>query len=55
MENLIGKKVITDDGVEGVIRIYEKDEIGRDTIRIKITKGDTSVTDYFLKDVKVIK
>lgn len=52
--NLVGRKVETNNGSEGIIKIHEKDEISRDIIRIKVTKGYAALTDYFLKDVKLI-
>lgn len=50
----IGRIVITKDGIEGIIKKHEKDELQRDVIRITVTKGSTPVTDYFLKDVTII-
>lgn len=54
MLNLIGKQIITKDGVLGIIEKYGKDELQREVIRIKVIHGDTPVTDYFLNDVEII-
>ena len=58
MTSLVGKKVkvIEKDyeGIEGIIIVHEKDDVLRDVIRLKIIKGNTSITDYFLKDVELI-
>ncbi|WP_154694959.1 hypothetical protein [Clostridium botulinum] len=53
MNTLIGKTVVINNKIEGRVEIHEKDELGREVIRIKITKGQTPITDYFLNDVKV--
>lgn len=59
MNNLIGKKVRVIekdfDGIEGIIIVHEKDTVMRDVIRLKITKGKTPITDYFLSDVEIIE
>lgn len=59
MTDLTGKKVreIEKDfyGVEGTIIVHEKDAIMRDVIRLKITKGKTPITDYFLSDVEIME
>lgn len=58
MISLVGKKVKVIEegykGIEGIITVHEKDEVLREVIRLKIVKGNTSITDYFLKDVELI-
>lgn len=54
MKDLIGKQVQTKDGIIGIIESHSKDELQREVIRIKVVKGKTPVTDYFLDDVTVI-
>ncbi|WP_252251173.1 hypothetical protein [Clostridium sp. VAP52] len=52
--SVTGRTAVINNYIEGIIEKHQKDELQRDVIRIKVTKGNTPITDYFLKDVTVI-
>lgn len=55
--DLIGKKVITKSGIEGVIKDYDRCIQGKswsDIVKIVVTKGFATRTKYYLSDVDII-